>query len=144
VLFAGSETMQVTKEQLARVATNLMNELKEQKLLDADSVRDSAGAIFDSQVDDDHGGEEYVEVTEHSQRKDALLINYVRRIGQTPMTIMINPAEAFISVILTCKDEVIGYYSFDQVPSFGKLQDKKLPLDFQALLRELETLSKLG
>ncbi|MBI4146656.1 hypothetical protein HY489_04955 [Candidatus Woesearchaeota archaeon] len=130
--------MEMSKQQLARIASNLLNELKQNKILD--DLKTVAGKIYDDCVDDQHGGEEYVEIGKHPADATATVITYFRRTGQSPIQLVIRAQS--IKIMITCIEELDGYEAFDEVPEFGKLQDKKLK-DTKELLAELEKLAKL-
>lgn len=134
--------MEMTKEQVARVAKNLEVSIKDVSSLGG--VKARAGKDPDGDcVDDAHGGEEYVEVMEHPASPGAFVIQYIRRTGQTPIQVVVNAQRNYIKVMLTCTDALPGYDVFDEGSDFGKMQDKSLAFDFKALHAELKALSSL-
>jgi hypothetical protein len=133
--------MEMTKSQVARVAANLLETLRKNDLTTPQAVQGAAGKVFGDQVDDDHSGEEYVEISAHPRDPSALIVGYLRRIGQQPMQLMLRQARC--KVVLTCVDELEGYACFDEEPSFGKMQDRAFA-DFAQVQAELERLSKLA
>lgn len=136
--------MLMTKAQLARVAKNLRETLEKEALLDVGAVQKREGDAIGDHVDGEHAGEEAVQVSAHPQRPGALVVSYFRRIGQTPLQLIINPARKQIKVMLTCVDELEGYTVFDEDPDLGKMQDKALPgLDLAAVISELKSLAEL-
>lgn len=137
------ETMLMTKEHVARVAKNVEVSIKDVKSVADVSARSGKAPDGDC-VDDAHSGEEYVEVIAHPASPGAFVIKYVRRIGQAPMQIIVNEQRKYIKVMLTCTEPLAGYQVFDEVPSFGKMQDKSLAFDFAALHNELAELSRLN
>lgn len=131
--------MKMTKEQVARVAKNILTTLEENKLTTAETIGEAVdGGPLGDQIDEAHGGEEYVEINAHPVDPSAVIVHYLRRIGQEPMQILIRPEGC--KVVLTCTVELEGYTEFDEEPDLGKMQDQKFP-NFAAVIEELKRLA---
>ena len=133
--------MEMKLHQVARVAKNMLQFFS--KDWTVESLLKLEGSPQVESVDDDHQGEDAIIISRHPRSPGTVVVNYFRRTGQTPLAVIINPSKDYIKVMITADRALPGYEVFDEVPEFGKLQDKALPLDFGALKKELEALSQL-
>src|SRR5271156_2455194 len=99
--------MEMTRAQLARVSLNLLTTIRENKLTTVDSIKAVMGEAFGDEVDDKHQGEEYVDASVHPRDPSCTVLRYFRRIGQTPIQLMIRPAGC--KLMVTCVEPLPGY-----------------------------------
>lgn len=130
--------MEMTKEQLARCARNLLKTMKEQGLETFEGLRSAVGEVFDPKADDGYHGEEYVSV---EAQMGALILRYVRRSGQVPILLKVTPSSA--KMMLTCTEELEGFEVFDEEPGYGQLMDGRFASYDEARAR-LERLAHRG
>ena len=130
----------MTKKHVGRVAANLLRTFADNQLLAIGDLKGKIGEPMGDQIDDRHAGEEYVEVLVHPRDASAIVVRYFRRIGQTPMQIVLRAAGCKLQ--LTCTEELPGYEVFDEQPGYGKMQDRPFA-GFPEVIAELDQLSTL-
>lgn len=135
--------MEMNLPNVARVANNMLEWIKTHNSVE--SISSKIDKPDGSTVDDKHSGEEYIIVAKHPRAPGALVVNYFRRNGQTPMTIILNIPSNYTKIMLTASEQLAGFEAFDEVPNWGKLQDKRIEgIDFSTIEQELTALTKLA